>query len=151
MVERFTRSARAKQLATAQRVLREVEFLLAWPLDVGDESPRFLQGYLDCVYHDEGGGWRVVDYKTNRVDRKNRDDLVAAYELQMLAYGLAAEQALGEPPAELVLHFLRDSSEHVFPWNEAARRRAVELVDKIIEQFCRGVDAPQAPEELAAG
>jgi ATP-dependent helicase/nuclease subunit A len=151
MVERFMRSARAKQLATAPRVLREVEFLLAWPLDAGDESRRYLQGYLDCIFRDEAGGWRVVDYKTNRVDKKNRDKLIAAYELQMLAYGLAAEQALGEPPAELVLHFLRDASEHVIPWNDAARLRAIDLVERSIEQACHGVDASQSLAELAIG
>jgi ATP-dependent helicase/nuclease subunit A len=150
LIERFMGSPRAKELAKAKRVLREVEFLLAWPLDGVGEQPRFLQGYLDCLYQHEGG-WRVVDYKTNRVDKKNRVRLVAAYELQMLAYGLAAEQALGEPPVELVLHFLRDSSEHIFRWDDATRRRAIELVEQGIDRICRGIEAPQALEELVVG
>ena len=49
--------------------------------------------------------------------------------MQMYVYALAAERALGEPPAELVLHFLRPGVEHVFPWNDAARTRAIEMVN----------------------
>ncbi len=121
LVERFVKSPRAGQLAQAKQSLVEVEFLLGWPIDGGDCS-RYLQGYLDCLYQDASGRWHVVDYKTNRMVDGKRDELVAAYELQMLAYGLAAEQAMGEPPADLVLHFLQDSSEHVFHWNDAVRR-----------------------------
>ena len=51
------------------------------------------------------------------------------YEMQMLVYALAVERVLKRSPAEIVLHFLRGNIEHQFTWNEAARRRAVELVN----------------------
>ena len=54
------------------------------------------------------------------------------YEMQMYVYAMAAERALGQPPAELVLHFLRPGIEHVFPWNDAARQRAIEMVNEAI-------------------
>ena len=92
-----------------------------------------------------------MDYKTNRMLDGKRDELVAAYELQMLAYGLAAEQSLGEPPADLTLHFLQDASEHVFHWNDAVRRRAIELVNQSIECLCRGDQNRVMPGVLAAG
>ncbi len=151
LVQRFVKSPRAGQLAQANQLLVEVEFLLGWPIDGGDDGSRYLQGYLDCLYQDASGRWHVIDYKTNRTVDGKRDELVAAYELQMLAYGLAAEQALGEPPAELVLHFLQDASEHVFPWNDAVRRRAIELVNQSIDRLCRGEPHREMPGVLAAG
>jgi YD repeat-containing protein len=47
----------------------------------------------------------------------------------MLLYATALEQALGEPPVELVIHFLRPGVEHRFEWNDASRKRCVRLVD----------------------
>jgi hypothetical protein len=45
---------------------------------------------------------------------------------------MAAERALGQPPIELALYFLRPGVEHVFAWNDAARRKAMEMVDEAI-------------------
>jgi ATP-dependent helicase/nuclease subunit A len=147
IVERFLSSPRAAELRQARQKLCEVEFLLAWPPGVvaaggrvkstPPPAGRYLQGYLDSLYQDSAGRWRIVDYKTNQVASDTFAELSARYEMQLLAYGLAAEQALGEPPAELVLHFLRTGDEHVIPWNDKARRRAVELVDRAISAMCR--------------
>jgi ATP-dependent helicase/nuclease subunit A len=150
LLERFLESPRARQLREAKHSFQEVEFLLAWP-PVGvhavevqasacsDGVPaqvRYLQGYLDCLYQDAAGYWHVVDYKTNQVSPGTFPDLVTKYEMQMLAYGLAAEQALGEPIAELALHFLRTGAEHTFAWDDQARQRAVQLVDQAIAAMC---------------
>ena len=70
-----------------------------------------------------------LDFKTNRVGKSGVAALAAAYEMQMLVYGLATEQILGVPPASLTLHFLRTGEEHAFAWNAAARQRAVQLVE----------------------
>ena len=43
--------------------------------------------------------------------------------MQLYVYAMAAEQALGTPPTELVLQLLRPGIEHMFPWNDTARRR----------------------------
>ena len=51
------------------------------------------------------------------------------YELQLFVYAIAAEKALGVSPQELVLELLRPGTEHVVPWNEAARRRATTMVN----------------------
>jgi hypothetical protein len=46
---------------------------------------------------------------------------------------MAAERTLAQTPIELALHFLRSGVEHVFTWNDAARRRAIDLVNQAIE------------------
>jgi ATP-dependent exoDNAse (exonuclease V) beta subunit len=126
MLERFAASPRAKYLAKAGAIHREIEFILAWP------QGNHLHGYIDCLYQDAEGRWRLVDYKTTKATPTEVARLASQYEMQMYVYALAAERALGEPPAELVLHFLRPGVEHVFEWNDAARRRATELVNQAI-------------------
>jgi ATP-dependent helicase/nuclease subunit A len=157
LVERFVGCPRAAELRQASHTLREVEFLLAWPPTAVStvaranatrpEGGRYLQGYLDCLYQDAAGRWRIVDYKTNQVSPDTLAELAATYEMQMLAYGLAAEQALGEPPLELVLHFLRTGNEHIIPWGDESRRRAIELVNQAIAAMCTlsAVSSPLPP------
>ncbi|WP_425400811.1 UvrD-helicase domain-containing protein [Aeoliella sp.] len=129
LVRRFAASPRASELLKAPQVHHEVEFTLTWPLSSEDPDARYLQGYLDCMYQAEDGSWRVIDYKTNQVSADGVAELVEKYELQMLVYGLAVEQTWGTAPDELVLHFLRPGVEHVFKWDAAARRRAIDLVE----------------------
>src|SRR6185295_5674311 len=93
---------------------------------------RYLQGYIDCLYQDAAGGWHLVDYKTNDIPTAAVPKAAQQYEMQMVVYALAAERALGQPPVELVLNFLRPGVEHTFPWNDAARRRGIALVNDAI-------------------
>ena len=116
-------------MAAAQQDHAEIEFLLRWPLEASVEPETLISGYLDRLYRDAHGRWHVVDFKTNRVGESGVAALSAAYEMQMLVYGLATEQILGVPPASLTLHFLRTGEEHAFAWNAAARQRAVQLVE----------------------
>jgi ATP-dependent helicase/nuclease subunit A len=129
MVRRFLASPRVAEIVAAGEVHAEIEFLLAWPPDDPQPGGRYLQGFLDCLYRDAAGQWHVIDYKTNRVAKQRIGAVAAEYEMQMLVYALAVEQILKRPPAEVALCFLRPGLEHRFPWDDAARRRAVELVN----------------------
>jgi ATP-dependent helicase/nuclease subunit A len=161
MLVRFAASPRAKQLAQAGVIHQELEFLLAWPTGeiqgvAGVESakggrapsgatggsatrepqpPSYLHGYIDCLYQDPEGGWHVLDYKTTKAIAADVPRLAKQYEMQMYVYALAAERALGRPPAELALHFLRPGVEHVFLWDGAARKRAKILVQNAIDHL----------------
>ncbi len=129
LIARLAASARWASLRAASCVHAEIEFLLAWPPGNHDPNAPFIQGFIDCLYQDRSGDWRLLDYKTNRVSPETLASTVESYVMQMLVYGLAVERILKRPPAELVLHFLRDGNEHCFSWGPAARRRAIELVD----------------------
>ena len=155
----LTASPRWASLREATRVHTELEFLLAWPPEgvghiadlpktenVGQDSilpqtrqignpphDAFIQGFIDCLYQNAAGDWRLVDYKTNRISADTLPGTIEEYEMQMLLYALAVERVLHRPPVEVVLHFLRGNVEHPFPWNAAARRLAVELVDAAME------------------
>jgi ATP-dependent exoDNAse (exonuclease V) beta subunit len=146
-------------LATAKSLHREIEFLLAWPphraasVDpkaspqlrhelgahfVRPQPPnaqpnRYITGKIDCLYEDADGVWRIIDYKTNEATSKDIDGLVDQYEMQLYVYAMAVEQSLGVAPTELVLQLLSPGVEHVIPWNDDARKRAIELVSEAIE------------------
>lgn len=130
LLERFLRSPRAAEIAQAIHLHRELEFLLAWPPGGREDEPRYLQGFIDCLYQDASGRWVVLDYKTNQVTPTTVGAVAAGYEMQMLVYALAVEEITGAPPVDLVLAFLRPGVEHHFAWNKQSRRRVVDLVHR---------------------
>lgn len=132
MIESFLLSPRGRELASADCVIREIEFLLRWPLDSVDKS-RFLQGYLDCIYRDSNGSWHLLDFKTNRISDQSVAEVAVKYRLQLAVYALAMEKYLGDRPTELVLHFLRTGKEHWFSWDDESRKKAIDLIGRAID------------------
>ncbi len=116
LVERFLASDRAKALATARCVQRELEFLLPWQLPKEPQAGRYLHGYIDCLYQDQQGEWHLLDYKSNQVTADGVPAAAKSYEMQMYVYALACERALGKRPIESVLCFLRPGEEYHFVW-----------------------------------
>jgi ATP-dependent exoDNAse (exonuclease V) beta subunit len=137
LVSRFLKSPRAAALAAARQRHVEQEFLLAWPPGTQDPDARYLQGFLDSLYQDAAGLWHILDYKTNQVDAATLAATAAEYEMQMLVYALAVERILGQPPASIVLHFLRPGLEYEFKLNSASRRKLLELVNRSIAGLVR--------------
>ncbi len=131
MIARFVTSPRGQHLATANQLQREIEFLLPWP--PGESTGQYFRGYIDCLYQDTAGTWRIVDYKTNDVSTADTAHITKRYELQLYVYALAAEQALGIPPKELVLELLRPGIEHVIPWTPKTRGKAIDMITTALE------------------
>jgi ATP-dependent helicase/nuclease subunit A len=132
MIAQFIASPRGRELSRAKALHREVGFLLAWPHGHANEG-RYMSGDIDCLYQDADNVWRIVDYKTNDVSKSDIARTVKRYEMQLYVYAMAAEQALGTSPTELVLELLRPGIEHKIPWNETARRHAIDMVNEAIE------------------
>ena len=132
MIERFTKSSRGRELATATTVHREIDFLLAWPPGERNTTGRYIQGVIDCLYQDAAGRWHIADFKTNDVTAAKVSQEANQYELQLHVYAIAIERTLGQSPTELVLHFLRPGAEHVIPWNDSAREHAIAKVNELI-------------------
>ena len=132
MLERFAASPRFMQLREAALVHRELEFLVAWPPGQTNGQTRYFRGYIDCLHQDAHGDWHLTDYKTNEVAAADVPLLAQQYELQLAVYAMATERALGRPPVELALHFLRPGVEQLFPWNDTTRERATDLVNQAI-------------------
>jgi ATP-dependent exoDNAse (exonuclease V) beta subunit len=141
MITRFVASPAGRRLADAAAEHREVEFLLAWPLAGSNGGGSHIRGYIDCLYQLADGQWRLADYKTDDITAADVPRFAERYEMQLYVYAMAAERALGRPPVELTLHFLRPGVEHTFPWNDIARRHAIEMVHESMRnltQSCEG-------------
>jgi ATP-dependent helicase/nuclease subunit A len=143
MVERFLGSPRGAQLAAAKIIRREVEFLLPWPPEA-TRAARFFHGYIDCLYLDGAGAWRLLDYKTNRIAAGNVDGVANQYELQLLVYSLAVERALGSPPAEVALELLDPATERKFSWDSTARDRGIERINAAMESLQERLSLPRS-------
>lgn len=141
MLERFMNSPRRRELAAAKVDHAETEFLLAWPPGGKHGAGTSLSGYIDRLYQDAGGGWHVLDFKTNRVPEGQLARTASQYEMQMLVYGLATEQILGQAPSSLRLHFLRSDEEVEFAWDAEARKRVVREVDAAIAALAKTLAA----------
>ena len=116
MIARFAESERAQQLSRSKNSSpSEIEFLLPWP-PAESTTDHYFRGFIDCLYQDPSGAWRIVDYKTNNASPASANHIAKQYELQLYVYALAAEKALGTSPKELVLEILRPGIEHIIPW-----------------------------------
>jgi ATP-dependent exoDNAse (exonuclease V) beta subunit len=71
-----------------------VEVHREWPVTVRLADGRIVEGRIDLAYSD-GARWTVVDYKTDRREKRN----IA----QVQAYGLAVARATGMPVRCVVL------------------------------------------------
>ena len=128
MVGDFMQAPRAKEIAQARTVHREVEFVLPWPPTADGSAERYLHGYIDCLYQDAAGGWHLVDYKSNQVAAEGVLDAAEPYRLQMFVYWLACQQTLGVAPVEAVIHFLQPQVEFTCEFGNA---QSVDLVLQI--------------------
>ncbi|MDE0613190.1 MAG: UvrD-helicase domain-containing protein [bacterium] len=94
------------------------ELFVAAPVD-----GTVVEGYIDLLYRADEG-LVVVDYKTDDIhDDETRQAKVDRYQLQVAAYSLAVEQAVGEEVARCVLVFARagqPAEEVTFAGNELA-------------------------------
>ncbi len=138
LVEEFLKSMRGQELAKAACVRREVEFLLPWISSGGDDAGRYFHGYLDCLYQDATGAWRLLDYKTNHATVDGVQTPASEFALQMLVYSLACEEALGQPLADCAIVFLQTGEEHAFDWDEKSRERGIERISAGMESLMAG-------------
>lgn len=110
-VTRFLSSPLCERMRQAKRMWREVPFNIdvsaAKLLDRPEYGERtvLLQGVIDCMF-EEDGGIVLVDYKTDSM-KKNLEELVERYRLQLECYTLAAQRITGKTVRERHLAFLR--------------------------------------------
>jgi ATP-dependent helicase/nuclease subunit A len=129
MISRFATRNLWKSLASARHVHRELDFVLT-------AGQLTLRGQIDLLYCDEQGAWHVVDYKSDRVSGDVQIAQRAGnYELQMLAYSIAAGRHLGEPIADASLYFLRPARQHTFAADPAALQTAQDRLADITRKL----------------
>jgi len=99
LLRNFFRLPLAKQLSTAAKVYREVEFLV-------DLDRVTISGTIDLLFQDGEGRWSLVDYKTEETSAAEVQNRALGYRTQLIVYAGAAEKSLGTQLKESCLAFL---------------------------------------------
>jgi RecB family exonuclease len=113
-----------EMLAGADRVHRELDF-------VSRLGPAELRGQIDLLCRDAEGQWRLIDYKSDRLDGANPESHGRAYRLQLAVYADAARRFLGAPVAAAGLYFLRSGQ---WAWLSQAES-ALSEADRVVAQL----------------
>jgi ATP-dependent helicase/nuclease subunit A len=130
MLQRFAASELPSQLAAAEHLWREVDFVLPWPSQRGGD-PELIVGQIDCCFVTPAGTWHVWDFKTGVHAHAVSDaEILAPYQLQLGLYALAVERWWGRALDSLELVLLRPKVRCV-PWrfDAAARERVTAWVE----------------------
>ncbi len=104
---------RMRRAAERGKLWREQPFVLGVPMreiypDVTGEETILVQGIID-VYFEEGKELVLLDYKTDRVSR--REELTDKYRLQLDCYAKALEQITGKKVKEKIIYSFALESE----------------------------------------
>ena len=110
LVAAFAGSPLCARLAGARRLRREAPF--AFALDAAGGGP-LVNGIVDVVAYEHDGGVLIVDYKTDRLEGAEPEELVERdYATQRIVYALAALRD-GAPRVEVAHCFLERPGEPV--------------------------------------
>ena len=123
-VEAFRSSNLFSEMLNAVRIWRELRFntLLPASMLTSDGERRaglgdarvLVQGVIDCLYEDKNGDLHLVDYKTDRLTREEREDpdlaekrLRDAHSLQLSYYSEAVLRMFGKRPVTVEVYSLQ--------------------------------------------
>lgn len=107
----FFKSDTGKRVLASREVHKEASFTMRH--EYGGR-PVLVQGTIDC-YFEEDGGWVLVDYKTNRMDKtrlaEEEQRLRDEYLPQLDLYRKALEGSTGKPVKKAVLYLFEEDKE----------------------------------------
>lgn len=86
-----------------------------------------IEGIIDVAIFD-GRAWRIIDYKTNKVSKRNIDHLINEYRFQLQSYATGLEMVSGKPVGELSILFLDSPFIVSVPW-------CSEIYESIIKEW----------------
>lgn len=93
---------------------------------------RTITGSIDWM-RESGDQLEIIDFKTDRVDGANADELARNYEMQLITYALAAEAATGKEVCKTTLIFLRPQIVHHTDMTSLRREAAAAKIKSIME------------------
>lgn len=122
-VEAFRHSPLLSDMLAARRVWRELRFNTRLPADMFTTEAQtaeklrcadvLVQGVIDCLFEDDGGELHLVDYKTDRLTKEEREDsalgearLREKHSLQLSYYAAAVEKIFGKKPVTVEVYSL---------------------------------------------
>ena len=122
LVRRFEQSDLGRRAREASRSIREESLLFA-------VDGRLIRGQID-LWFDDGREQVLVDYKTDRLDRAEVEQMAKTYAIQLQLYSLGIEKWRGRKPDRAVLHFLRPDVTVDIDLETQAMDRAFQLTEE---------------------
>jgi ATP-dependent helicase/nuclease subunit A len=142
-VEALVQSKLWKELTAARRWMREIDFLLPWPLDSAHGKERaIVSGQIDCLLQNAKGNWKIIDYKTGSVPAADPAALFDHFSIQLILYAQAVRAMTGQLPDSIEIVALHESI-HRFPltlWKESLGS-VTRRVDAAVELLTSGKGA----------
>ena len=111
---------------------------LAFEWRVGNS---IVKGSIDWLKRAEGG-LEIVDFKTGDMEADRAGERAASYDLQLVAYALAAEALTGERVLSTRLVFTGPGKAIEAGMTDERRRRGLARIEGIIESVNRGEFSP---------
>ena len=122
-LEAFRRSPLLRKMLGAKNLYRELRFNVRLPAKYFTEDTErraiyadetvLVQGVIDCIIEDQNGDLHLIDYKTDRLTKEERETLTlgeeklrAAHTLQLSYYALAIEEMFGKLPKTIGVYSL---------------------------------------------
>jgi ATP-dependent helicase/nuclease subunit A len=87
LFETVQRVSGSEQLS---EILKAAEFANEVPA-MRQIGPDLITGTIDRMYRNRDGRWEIIDYKTNRISRKQVEVTALKYQLQLQVYALLLE------------------------------------------------------------
>ncbi len=143
ILDKFQSHPLWERIKNAKKIYRESDFLMRPSGAAGKAGEVTVTGRMDLLAQEAGGGWLVVDYKSDNIRPADAGVHAARYRLQMMIYAQAAEALANSqppgadtsPPPEAMLYFLRPAEQYEFDITPQALDRAKEELRQLIERL----------------
>ncbi|OQA62297.1 MAG: ATP-dependent DNA helicase PcrA [bacterium ADurb.Bin270] len=138
VIDPFLKTDFAKNLGRGKR-----ELPFEWEID-----GNLIIGSIDWLL-DDNKNLRIIDFKTDRLNKNEINERAKMYELQMIIYALASESATGKKIESTSLIFLDPGEVHITPVTDERRNlgtgQILDIISKIENgRFGKNTDAPCA-------
>lgn len=141
----FVESPVFEELQSAKQQFCEIDFLLRWPVESGQDDTVTITGQIDCLIQTAGDQWKIFDYKTGRVSKQDLSHTHDKYELQLYLYAMACQEFLGRLPESVELILLQSEAVYRVPL-ELTESRMQTLTNRITAAACH----PRTPRQTEA-
>ena len=122
-IELFARSGLIEEMRGAKKIYRELRFNVRFPASrfTADAEKReayadrtlLVQGVIDCIVERESGELLLIDYKTDRLTKRELENralatekLTRSHASQLYYYKMAVEKMFGRPPVSVAVYSL---------------------------------------------
>jgi ATP-dependent helicase/nuclease subunit A len=132
LVRRALDAEPLRSASVADRVLREVPFIVPVSVVVNDvPAVHFLEGRIDLIF-ELNGTWTVIDYKTDSVSDDEVDERFELYRTQGMLYAAALSRSGVTLGGGVLFYFVRPDQMRRLTVDGELLERGKKLIDEVI-------------------